>query len=218
MILETVNPTMTVSNVQPSDAGSCFAIITNAYGFARSSNAVLTVTGTVTNGNCTPPPSGLVASWPAEGNANDVINGNDGTAGPDVAYAPAEVGTGFSLTGSSTSYVAVPPSSTLDVGTSEGFTIEGWVKLNADNPAGGQPIIEWDSDSADGLQFWSDPGLVPYANIKDTSGNNHQIEGADGSLSTTEFKHVVLTYEKTDGIARLYVNGLKSPTKISAQI
>jgi len=38
-------PTLTLSNVQPSNAGSYFVLVTNLFGFAQSSNAVLTVSG-----------------------------------------------------------------------------------------------------------------------------------------------------------------------------
>ena len=199
---------LTLSNIQPAQSGNYFVVVSNAFGKATSSNALLTVTGGGGGTNsCTPPPSGIVAWWRAEGNAIDSINGNNGTMTPGATNAPGKVGLGFLLDGNG--YVSVPASSNLDIGTADGLTIEGWIKENDYNQFGGEPIIEWDSDTADGLQLFSEVGLRLYANLKDTSGNNHQIIEDTGTLSTNEFKHVALTYDKSSGMARLYVNGVE---------
>jgi Ig-like domain-containing protein len=44
-----INPVLVLSNVQPSQAGPYFVLVTNAFGFAISSNAILTVTGNSSN-------------------------------------------------------------------------------------------------------------------------------------------------------------------------
>jgi hypothetical protein len=38
---------------------------------------------------CTPPPSGMISSWPADGNANDIQDGNNGTLQNGANFAPA---------------------------------------------------------------------------------------------------------------------------------
>jgi hypothetical protein len=48
---------------------------------------------------CTPPPSGIVAWWPGDGNANDIIGGNNGTMEGTARFAPGKVGLAFSLNG-----------------------------------------------------------------------------------------------------------------------
>ncbi|HLX68957.1 MAG TPA: hypothetical protein VKV04_04940, partial [Verrucomicrobiae bacterium] len=42
--------------------------------------------------SCTPPPSGLVGWWRAEGNALDSIGGNNGVITGAVSFASGEVG------------------------------------------------------------------------------------------------------------------------------
>jgi hypothetical protein len=49
IVVGAINSTLVLSNVQPSAAGTYFALVTNLYGFAQSSNALLTVTGGTTS-------------------------------------------------------------------------------------------------------------------------------------------------------------------------
>lgn len=48
--------------------------------------------------SCTPPVSGLVAWWPAEGNAYDTNGGNNGTVEQGVTFGPGEALQAFPLT------------------------------------------------------------------------------------------------------------------------
>ena len=48
-------------------------------------------------GTCTPPPSGLIAWWPGDGNYNDIIGKSNGTPANNVVFASGEVGQAFSL-------------------------------------------------------------------------------------------------------------------------
>jgi len=66
LVANSTSPTLTISNVQPSNAGHYFVIVSNAFGSAASSNVVLTVTNGSSTGSCIPPVSGLVAWWPGE--------------------------------------------------------------------------------------------------------------------------------------------------------
>ena len=47
-----------------------------------------------------------------------------------------------------------------------------------------------------------------YANIIDTTGVYHAVETAGGILATNVLQHVALTYDKTSGVAVLYLNGV----------
>ena len=199
-IVGATNATLTFSSVQLTNAGNYSVTITNIAGSTNSDAATLTVNVLV----CTPAPSGLVAWWRAEGNASDSIGTNNGALIGGVTYTNGEVGQGFKLdnVNTSTSYIRLPASPSLNIGTSGGFTIESWVKPNAQTLHGGAPIIEWDSASTDGLQFWVDLS----ANIKDTSGNAHNLV-ASGLLNTNSLQHVALTYDKSSGQAVMYYNG-----------
>jgi hypothetical protein len=67
---------LTLSHVQPAEAGAYTVQVTNAFGSITSSNALLTVTTPSTN--CAPAPAGLVSWWPAEGSADDTLGYNNG--------------------------------------------------------------------------------------------------------------------------------------------
>jgi hypothetical protein len=155
--------------------------------------------------NCDPAPSGLVAWWPAEGNANDVAGTNNGTPIGGITYASGEVGQAFVFNGTST-YITVPASPSLNIGaTGSGLTIECWIQ-----PAAGvnAPVLEWDSTTADGLQLWISTGSIKqiYVNIRDTSGNAHLITFAY-ALDVNNFQHLAVTYDQGSGLAVLYLNG-----------
>ena len=132
------NPTLTLANVQVTNAGSYSVAVTNPYGTAVSSNAILTV---LQGDPCVSPPAGLVSWWAAENNANDPVGGNNGSLQGGATYAAGEVGLAFSLNGSG-AYVQVPDSDLGAFGTNN-FTIELWAKFNAvpggnpGNPTGG---------------------------------------------------------------------------------
>src|SRR6266852_2988243 len=56
---------------------------------------------------CTPPPSGMVAWYTGEGNANDFLGNNNGTLQNGAAFAAGKVGQAFSLNGAN-QFVSLP--------------------------------------------------------------------------------------------------------------
>lgn len=157
--------------------------------------------------SCVSAPSGLVAWWRAEGNANDSVGTNNGTAVGGVVYTNGEVGQAFRLDGTS-GYVHVPASGSLNVGTNGGFTIEGWI--NPSDVLDQHPLVEYKFDGIQsGVHFWLTSGGVGslFANIVDVNNGAHFIVSAPGIVQTGVFQHVALTYDKTTGIASIYYNG-----------
>jgi hypothetical protein len=69
---------------------------------------------------------GLVALWPGEGNANDIMGTNNGTLVKGADFAAGVVGQAFSFNGSG-GYVSIPDSPSLDAFTTS-ITIELWLK------------------------------------------------------------------------------------------
>jgi hypothetical protein len=152
--------------------------------------------------------------WPAENSAKDIINGNNGTF-YGGSYAPGEVGSAFQFQGANL-YVAIPGSPSLDVGASNGFTIDCWIKpANVSTP---QPLIEWNKSSGyvDGAHMWisvtwpdtgaGGPGSI-YMNLVDTAGNFHRLSSAPGIVNANVWQHIGMSYDKTTGIGNLYYNG-----------
>jgi len=163
---------------------------------------------------CTPAPAGLVSWWIGEGNSLDRVGGNNGTA-QDVTFATGEVGQAFVFNGSS-SDVQVPASTSLDVGTGDGFTLEAWI--NPANVSQRGTLFEWNTGDGTtywGVHFYIDPytanGFEPgalYANVVDNSGGWHQVFSPGGAVTVNVFQHVALTYDKASGIATIYCNGV----------
>jgi hypothetical protein len=160
---------------------------------------------------CTPTPSGAAAWWPGEGNGNDIVGGNTAILESGVTFAPGEVGQAFELNNYTNGFMHVPASPSLDVGAGSGLTMEGWI--NVSSVSGFHPIAEWYSNTRGnvGVQLWlnsnpSESGAL-FAALPDTNGVQHTLESPADTLVPNTFQHVALTYDKTSGIATLYVNG-----------
>lgn len=165
---------------------------------------------------CAPAPAGLVSWWRGEGDALDSWNRNKGEL-HGVTFSPGEVGQAFSFNGTS-DYVHIPvagnlPSAAnLNVGLGAGLTLDAWV--NPSDVGNGHPIIEWSravGGAPYGVHLWvGHPSRPPgyfYANIADTNGNWHVIDSAPGMIQSNVFQHVAVTYNRTNGLARLFLNG-----------
>ncbi len=161
---------------------------------------------------CTPPPSGLVAWLPGDGNANDISgNGNNGTLQSGVTYAVGKVAQAFNLDGTANGFIKVNASSSLNVGAGNGLTIEAWIRPTQISTA--QILVEWNNGSNIGAHIalsstigGPSPGNVS-ANLIDTSGTFHFFESAGGLTTANAYQHVAVTYDKTTGIANLFLNG-----------
>jgi hypothetical protein len=200
------NATLTLTNVQFTDAGTYSVEITNIYGATLSSNANLTVLP------CDPAPSGLVSWWPGEGNANDAVGVNHGVL-VNGSYINGEVGQAFNLNATN-AYVKIPASPSLNVGLGAGMTVEGWIDPSAVNTE--RPILDWDNGNSWGTHFYisvssspygTGPGCL-YADFTDTGGSFHYLSSAPGLVQANVYQHVAFTYDKSSGAAVIYLNGV----------
>src|SRR5689334_22724109 len=98
---------------------------------------------------CVPAPQGLVSWWPGETNGNDLMGNNPATVGSGVSFSPGEVGVAFNFGG--TGAVTVAASGSLNVGLSNGFSIECWIKPN--DLGTRRPLLEWRDGSSNGVNF-----------------------------------------------------------------
>ncbi len=194
-------PSLVLTNVQQAQAGTYAVQVTNAYGSIISSNASLTV---IAMPPCAPPASGLVSWWPANGNATDIIGGQNGVF-TQPAFASGEVGQAFKFDGSGNN-IRVPAYPSLDLGKGSGLTVEAWI--NPANAASANPIVEWAPGGSGGygVHFYAGGSAQLYADLY--SAGDHVIQTGTGVLTNNGFQHVALTYDRASGTARLFLNGL----------
>jgi hypothetical protein len=112
-----------------------FAVLSFILAFAvvSDANAVNHLSGPVQAVNYTAPAAGLIAWWPADGDANDVVGGNNGSAGYGTTFMPGVMGEAFSFDGSN-GYVTVPDSDRLNFGAAAPITIAAWIYRTGSSP------------------------------------------------------------------------------------
>jgi hypothetical protein len=110
--------------------------------YASSVAAITTLTllhQTPCNGDCTPPPSGLVAWWPGDGTTHDIVGTNHGVLVNGLGFGTGIVRQAFDLNGTN-QYVSIAHSDTLN--PTGAFSIEVWVKASPQQSgADGQFLI-----------------------------------------------------------------------------
>ena len=165
---------------------------------------------------CLPPPSGLVAWWPGDGNANDLVGTNNATLVAGTTFAPGKSGLAFAFNGTDAAG-RMAASSSLNVGVSSGLTIEAWIKPSSLTTA--RPLLEWDRANNNwGLHFWISVAALGggqgslYANLMDTAGATHNFSSSPGLLASNDWSHAALTYDKATGVAKLYCQGTNVAT------
>jgi len=165
---------------------------------------------------CASPAPGMVAWWPGNKTAEDIQGGNHGTLQNGTDLTGGKVGAAFMFDGID-DFVKVPASPSLNVGAGNGFTIEAWLNPNT-NDGAARPLVEWNSSDAGGLTFgvhlWINEAYngvggqgAIYANIVDTSGGFHLVGSAAGVIQPNTYQHVTLTYDKSSGLASIFLNG-----------
>jgi hypothetical protein len=168
--------------------------------------------------DCATPPQGLVGWWPGNGNAEDIKNAHDGMA-QNITYPPEYLDIprqAFGFNGVNSS-IKVPGHSGLDVGAGEGFTIETWVKPGSLTAP--MSLVEWNNPQAQGFPFglhlWLNvyhPGSI-YANLY--NGGHHIISTGPDVVQLNSYQHIVLTYKRSDGMVRIFYNGVEATAPIN---
>jgi len=198
-------------------AASSFVVDTS--GFSNTFAGVFNVS---TNGNtlqlnyvasATPPP-GLVAWWPANGNAVDIVGGNNGTLTNGVTYVPGEVGQAFDLTANHAGvFIGNPAALQL-----QNLTIEAWVKRGttsvvSDDPNanGGAAALFYFGSQGYGMGMHTD-GAISLTKI-DVDDVNDDTYGAGAHVTDLNWHHVAVT--KSGTVVSFYVDGVAYPAPSS---
>ena len=155
--------------------------------------------------SCMPPPSGLVDWWPGDGNANDIVAGNNGTFTNGVTYVPGEVGQAFNFNSDSSMVVIGNPVS-LQL---QNFTIEFWVQR------GSATIATSDPTSGAGYAIMFGYGRYGYTFGMTPAGalilSQVDVNGAfsTAAVTDTNWHHVAVT--TSGGTVVFYIDGVAYP-------
>jgi Subtilase family/Concanavalin A-like lectin/glucanases superfamily/Immunoglobulin I-set domain/HYR domain/Beta-propeller repeat len=204
-----------VTALPPVTNGACPATFTETWLISNSCWGVTyTCTQHVSVITCTPPPAGMVAWWPGDGNTLDYAGGNNGILGGNATYVPGEVGPAFSFDGNN-AYMNIPGSDNLGspLNLQGPLTVDAWVllkNLNA-NPGRGWAIVDKTAPSGA-----SASGPYALGISADGLGNNYFLgiigNGSSASVlaSATTLQpgvwyHVAFTADGTT--LKMFVNG-----------
>ncbi len=167
---------------------------------------------------------GMVTWWPFDGDARDIFGGLDGLLFGNVVFSnncevtqafydhsQAYFGDGIATK------VLVPASPDLNLQHKPSFTIEGWI--NPASVTNQAPLTEWfdpTNPSPLGVQFWLGnlsttqprPGALSAAFWDANSPANYYVATRPQAITNAGWQHVALTYNASNQLAGLYVNGL----------
>ena len=165
-----------------------------------------------TQAACVPPPPGLISWWPGNGNAKDIVGGENGILDAGAKTARGLVGGAFSLNGVSAS---VPTPLILPlVGT-----IECWVKFGSPPPSSTGDV--WPIGGTHGTAGGADrlwivafgpsgygPNVPPNTlavNLGTTATNDISIPNP---LVEGSWKHIAVTFDYDSYEYQLYIDGV----------
>jgi hypothetical protein len=172
------------------------------------------------SGQCVPPPPGLVAWWPGDGNANDIAQTNNGVLLDGATFAPGIIGQAFSFSYGAT--VTFPTLTNLEPAV--GITMMAWVKAASQQAAYAGLMTKMDSgyDTSHRTGFkmgFSGGGNTLRADFGRGSGGagDSIMAGNSRTIADGEWHLVVATY---DGIsAVMYVDAIPgNPTVASGYL
>jgi hypothetical protein len=174
--------------------------------FTTLASSTPTPTPTPTSSPCAVPPSGLVAWYAGDGNANDSQGSNNGTLmGSGTTFPVGEVGEAFSFSGSG--YVSVNNSTSLNPSA---MTIDAWVK--ATNSSNESSLVNKfqhnDGTSSDdsyylGINPGGGPGKLRWQ--FQTPAGDFILDSPTVNIFDGQFHHVAGTYDGS--LMIIYVDG-----------
>lgn len=165
-------------------------------------------------GQCVPPPAGMLAWYPGDGHNNDIQAGNNGVTNGSVPFGPGEVGQAFQFNGATGNAVSAPEQPPYQVTS---LTIDAWVKIAAfPTTAQGAGMIFFRGDNR--------PDLDPYFLYTAPGGRvGFHVGASDGTrvdilanAPANQWIHVAGTFDDPSNTMRLYINGALAVQQITA--
>ncbi len=199
-MLGATNATLTLPNVQLTQAGSYSVTVSNFVGATNSLAALLTVVNP-TPPSCDAPPAGIVAWWPGQGNTFDIIGTNNGTFIGAVGYTNGEVGQAFVFNGNQ-EMVSVGNGPALQL---QNFTIEAWIQRSSAtlvHASGGNGCVF--SYGANGYGFYLDNNGIPGLTQIGAGATQPAV-----AITNTSWHHLAVT--KSGSTVVFYIDGVAYP-------
>lgn len=168
---------------------------------------VCTLWGQAAAQTCVPSPPGLVSWWPGDGDVQDIEDDNYGTLQNGATFASGMVGQAFSLDGID-DYIRVPNHPSLH--PASGLTIEAWIhSASTDGP---HTIVgKWNDQTGEWSYNFKDWDFSDTLSIELSESIHTDLASLQGSISIPlgTWVHVATTYDATEGVVRLYFNGIE---------
>lgn len=158
-----------------------------------------TSAGLLTGPQFTPMPSGLISWWQAEGNGQDLMGLNHGNLANGTLIGPGQVEQGYKLDGVD-DCVVIPDSASLDFANSH--SVGAWVKST--NGAGMIAAKHFTHGSRTTTLYMSGGRFQFTIYQPDNTGFTLT---SNAVVNANQLYHVMATYDKTSGVANIYVNG-----------
>jgi hypothetical protein len=165
---------------------------------------------------CLPIRDGMVAWWPGDGNAADLLGGPPGALLGDVKFARGEVGQAFSLDGVN-NWVDLGDAPKVRVSSTD-FSIEAWVLFNSHQ--GDMSVVDKMSASGVNVDGWR---LIKQADDRFWfcfgGGTQNRCTPSDTAFTVYSTTHVVsgvwfhIAAVKSRVGFSLYVNGVREDTR-----
>jgi hypothetical protein len=163
---------------------------------------------------CVNTPSGLVGWWPGDGNADDIVGGNNGTmVGGATFVSPGRVGDSFTFPGGATDYVRISNNNSLEP---LNVTVDAWVRSDG-TPGNNRYIVAKGAHgctAASYALYTRSGGLYFY--VFNPSYGYKLSPGAPGTIWDGNWHHIAGTYD--GAYVRLYVDGVEVGSGIATTI
>jgi hypothetical protein len=156
-----------------------------------------------------PQSGGLVAWWPGEGNANDVVGPDSATLYGGASYVAGRVGQAFSFDGSTGYVEKASPDSSLNVRT-QSWTVSAWVQTSYSGGAVQEVVAryagQWNGSYPD-YEIWLGGDGKANFYIRDNSDNYANPVGTS-NLRDGAWHLVTGVLDRSSGQASIYVDGV----------
>jgi serine/threonine protein kinase len=155
---------------------------------------------------CYGPPQGMIAWWPGEGSAADIVGQNQGTIENGVQFVRGYRGRAFSFDGTA-AHVLIGDSTML---APPAITVEFWVNAGRAPVATSHPIARWGHvhtrDANSWLFDFPSSRRMSFCVLTDIS-KIESCTGMQSYLPLREWHHVAGSFDPNDSSIRFYLDG-----------